>query len=147
MFTAQTTAFDDGATVPEQFTCDGADRPPDIDISHPPAGTRSFALIMEDPDAPGGTFTHWLAYDIPVSGGSLAVADGKTLANSFGRNGYGGPCPPPGNRAHRYVFTVYAVNVPVLDLGAHSQREDLERALRAHTLAAAHFSGRYARAA
>jgi Raf kinase inhibitor-like YbhB/YbcL family protein len=100
---------------------------------------------MEDPDAPTGPFTHWLTYDIPADGNaSLQSASGKTLANDFGRRGYGGPCPPPGHGSHRYFFTVYAVDVPSLNL-AGDDRSDLEVALKPHTLGTARFMGRYAR--
>src|SRR6266508_2653444 len=96
-FAIRSPAFGEGATVPTQFTCDGQDIPPPIGVSDPPKGTRSFAIIMDDPDAPKGTFTHWLAYDIPASTSDLQVEAGKSLRNSFGRDGYGGPCPPAGH--------------------------------------------------
>jgi Raf kinase inhibitor-like YbhB/YbcL family protein len=144
-FTVKTSAFHDGDTVPKEFTCDGTDKPPDLEISDPPEGTRSFALIMDDPDAPKGTFTHWLAYDIPANGKDLAVTQGKTLRNGFGRAGYGGPCPPPGHGIHRYFFTVYAVDVPSLGLRGDS-RQDLEDALKTHALGTARLMGKYERA-
>ena len=144
-FTATTPAFADGQPVPQQFTCDGTDALPPISVSDPPDGTRSFAVIMDDPDAPKRTFTHWLAYDIPADGDALRATAGKTLKNDFGRQGYGGPCPPPGHGAHRYYFTVYAVDVPALDVSGDS-RGDLEGALKAHTLGKARFMGRYERA-
>jgi Raf kinase inhibitor-like YbhB/YbcL family protein len=143
-FTATTPAFADGQRVPTQFTCDGDDAPPPIAVADAPAGTKSFAIIMDDPDAPRGTFTHWLAYDVPADGAALRSTGGKTLKNSFGRSGYGGPCPPPGHGSHRYNFTVYAVDVAVLDVGG-ATREDLEAALEGHTLAKARFMGRYER--
>jgi Raf kinase inhibitor-like YbhB/YbcL family protein len=100
---------------------------------------------MDDPDAPGGTFTHWLLYDIPATTRDLGKhVVGKTLRNSFGRSGYGGPCPPPGHGPHRYVFTLYAVDVSALDLHGNS-REALEKAVHAHTLATARLMGRYER--
>ena len=144
-FTLTTLAFRDGDLVPPQFTCDGDDVAPELSVSDVPDGTRSFALIMDDPDAPKGTFTHWLLYDIPTDGNDLAVAQGKTLRNGFGRSGYGGPCPPPGDAAHRYVLTVYAVDVPSLGLRGDS-RQDLEEALNTHTLGTARLMGRYQRA-
>lgn len=100
---------------------------------------------MDDPDAPKGTFTHWLAYDIPANKTELKATAGKTLRNSFDRPGYGGPCPPPGHGSHRYYFTVYAVDMPSLEVPGDS-REDLEAALKGHTLAKARFMGRYERA-
>jgi Raf kinase inhibitor-like YbhB/YbcL family protein len=144
-FALTTHAFSEGEPIPPQFTCDGADAPPPLEVNDPPEGTRSYALIMDDPDAPGGTFTHWLVYDIPPGAGELRVSAGKTLKNSFGRQGYGGPCPPKGHGAHRYYFTVYALDVPTLELAGGS-RADLERALEPHTIATARLVGRYERA-
>jgi Raf kinase inhibitor-like YbhB/YbcL family protein len=143
-FTATSPAFADGQPVPTEFTCDGNDAPPAIRVADPPQGTRSFAVIMDDPDAPKGTFTHWLAYDLPADGSALRATAGKTLENDFGRKGYGGPCPPPGHGSHRYYFTVFAVDVPALDVPGRS-RDDLEAALKGHTLGQARFMGRYER--
>jgi Raf kinase inhibitor-like YbhB/YbcL family protein len=143
-FAIRSPAFDEGETVPRQFTCDGGDAPPPIELSDPPANTRSYAVIMDDPDAPKGTFTHWLAYDIPAGTSELRSDTGKTLRNGFGRQGYGGPCPPPGHGPHRYFFTVYAVDVPLLPLSGKT-RQDLEKALEGHTLASARLMGRYER--
>jgi Raf kinase inhibitor-like YbhB/YbcL family protein len=131
--------------VPTQFTCDGNDAPPPIAMAGPPKGTKSFAVIMDDRDAPKGTFTHWLAYDIPAVGNALHATAGKALKNSFSRTGYGGPCSPPGHGSHRYFFRVYAVDVPALEIPGDN-REDLEAALKGHTLAKAGFMGRYERA-
>ena len=144
-FAIKSPAFGDGATVPTQFTCDGNDVPPPLEVSDPPDGTRSFAVIMEDPDAPKGTFTHWLAYDIPANKTNLPVDTAKTLRNSFGRKGYGGPCPPPGHGRHRYFFRVYAVDEPSLALAGET-RQDLEKALKTHALAIAELMGQYERA-
>lgn len=144
-FTITSPAFADGQPVPKQFTCDGNDAPPPITMADPPKGSKSFAVIMDDPDAPKGTFTHWLAYDIPADGNALRATAGKTLPNSFGREGYGGPCPPTGHGSHRYYFTVHAVDVPSLEVPGGS-REDLEAALKGHTLAKARLMGRYERA-
>jgi len=144
-FTLSSPAFEDGATVPRQFTCDGEDLAPPLAWSGAPEGTRSFALVMEDPDAPHGTFTHWLLYDIPRTTTHLREdGGGKALRNSFGRAEYGGPCPPPGHGPHRYVFTLYALDVSVLDLHVRT-REALERLLHGHTLATARLMGRYER--
>ena len=144
-FTLTSPAFTDGGTIPRRFTCDGSDAPPTLVVSDPPPGTRSFALIMDDPDAPRGTFTHWLACDIPVGAPELNTSAGRTLANGFGRQGYGGPCPPPGHGVHRYVFTVYALDVAALDVRG-TARKDLEAALKGHTLGEARLMGRYERA-
>ena len=100
---------------------------------------------MDDPDAPNGTFTHWVLYDIPASARSLADQSlGTALQNDFGRAAYGGPCPPVGHGAHRYVFTLYAVDVPSLTLKG-STRKVLERALQTHTLGTSRLMGRYER--
>jgi Raf kinase inhibitor-like YbhB/YbcL family protein len=144
-FTLTSPAFADGNPIPIRFTCDENDAPPPLQVENSPEGTRSFALIMDDPDAPTGTFTHWLAYDIPAETTELKATAGKTLKNGFGRAGYGGPCPPPGHGSHRYYFTVYALDVPTLDVPGDT-REDLEAAIAGHTLAKARIMGRYERA-
>jgi Raf kinase inhibitor-like YbhB/YbcL family protein len=143
-FAISSPAFKEGTTVPKQFTCDGSDMPPPIEVSDPPQGTKSFAVIVDDPDAPKGAFTHWLAYDIPARSNPLQVDAGKTLRNGFGREGYGGPCPPPGHGPHRYFFKVYALDVPSLALAGET-KQDLERALETHALASAQLMGRYER--
>jgi Raf kinase inhibitor-like YbhB/YbcL family protein len=144
-FTLRSSTFQEGESIPRQFTCDGQDRTPPLAWVDPPEGTRSFALIMDDPDAPSGTFTHWLLYDVPASTKEIADQSlGKTLPNDFGRAGYGGPCPPPGHGAHRYFFTLYAVDVPALDVHGRI-RQAFERALEAHALATARLMGRYER--
>lgn len=143
-FAIRSAAFADGAAVPRDFTCDGANTPPPLEWRDPPSGTRSFALIVDDPDAPRGTFTHWLLYDIPAT--STAIDGdrvGKPLANDFGNAGYGGPCPPRG-APHHYVFTLYAVDVPSLHLKGKS-RKHLERALEGHTVGTARMTGVYKR--
>jgi Raf kinase inhibitor-like YbhB/YbcL family protein len=143
-FTVTSPAFADGQQVPTSFTCDGNDTPPPIVVQNAPNGTKSFAVIMDDPDAPRGTFNHWLAYNIPADGHALRTTAGKALANGFGGHGYGGPCPPRGHGPHRYYFTVYAVDTPALEVSGHS-RTDLETALTRHTLAKAQLMGRYER--
>jgi Raf kinase inhibitor-like YbhB/YbcL family protein len=144
-FTIRSHAFVDGQPIPKQFTCDGSDTPPPLTVSDAPAGVQSYAVIMDDPDAPHGTFTHWLAYDIPASQGELQVVGGKTLRNDFGHQGYGGPCPPHGHGAHRYYISVFAVDTASLTLPGQT-RDDLEAALEGHTLAKAAMMGRYERA-
>jgi Raf kinase inhibitor-like YbhB/YbcL family protein len=101
-FTLTSPAFADGASIPAQFTCEGSDVPPPLQVRDPPDRIASYAVIMDDPDAPRGTFTHWLAYDIPPGDDELGIAAAKTLQNDFGRQGYGGPCPPPSHGPHRY---------------------------------------------
>jgi Raf kinase inhibitor-like YbhB/YbcL family protein len=144
-FTLTSPAFADGTTIPSQFTCDGNDAPPPLLVANAPAGTKSFAVVMDDPDAPRGTFTHWLAYDVPAEQNELKTTAGTTLRNDFGRPGYGGPCPPPGHGSHRYYFTVYALDVASLDLPGDT-RDDLEAAIKGHTLGKARMMGRYERA-
>jgi Raf kinase inhibitor-like YbhB/YbcL family protein len=150
-FTLTSPMFADGQPIPAQFTCDGTDTPPPLQVTDAPEGTRSFALIMDDPDAPNGTFTHWLAYDIPSTGAGsseraeLQATAGRTLLNGFGRSGYGGPCPPRGHGSHRYYFTLHALDVSSLDLPG-TTRDDLEAAVTAHSLSMARMMGRYERA-
>jgi len=143
-FTVTSPEFTDGNAIPSQFTCDGNDVPPPLLVSNAPEGTQSFAVIVDDPDAPRGTFTHWMAYDIPPDQNPLRTTAGRTLQNDFGRAGYGGPCPPPGHGSHRYHFTVYALDVPTLDLPGET-RDDFEAAITAHMLGKARMMGRYER--
>ena len=143
-FTLTSPAFTDGASIPAQFTCEGSNVPPPLQVSDPPDRTASYAVIMDDPDAPRGTFTHWLAYDIPPGGDELGIAAAKTLQNDFGRQGYGGPCPPPSHGPHRYFFRLYALDVPSLAVRGRG-RGALEAALKLHTLGETHLMGRYER--
>lgn len=96
-------AFVDGGTIPARYTCDGENVPPPLSWSRPPAGTRALALTVEDPDAPGGIFVHWVVLDLPATATSVPA----------GTPGYRGPCPPKGDRPHRYVFTVWALRAQV----------------------------------
>lgn len=143
-------AFPNGGTIPKLHTCEGADLSPALEWSGEPAGTKSFALIVDDPDAPAGTWNHWLLYDIPASVHALAQglkpgSVGVSGTNDFGRPGYGGPCPPKGHGPHRYYFRLYALDVPSLGLGPGVRRAQLDRALRSHILAQAEYLGRYER--
>jgi hypothetical protein len=144
-FSLTSPAFEPGQTIPVEYTCDGANVSPALRWTAPPGGTRSFALIMDDPDAPGGTFTHWTAWNISpkargLKRGARPPREGTT---SFGRAGYGGPCPPPG-APHRYVFKLYALRA-VLELPAGARRPALEKALRGKVLRRATLIGRYGR--
>jgi Raf kinase inhibitor-like YbhB/YbcL family protein len=135
-----------GGTFPREFTCDGANRRPHLQWSTPPSGTRELVIEMLDPDAPGGTFTHWLVYGIPPGISSLAavpagVAEG---VNDFGRRGYGGPCPPRGPM-HHYHFVVLALDTR-LDLAAGATRSDLESRISGHVLARGELVATYQRA-
>lgn len=151
-FALQSPGWTMGDAIPRQFTCDGRDVSPPLHWGAPPAGTESLSLILEDPDAPGGTFTHWVLYDLPADARELPekVPQQDTLAsgarqgrNSFGKIGYGGPCPPPGP-AHRYYFRLYALDRKI-DLAAGTSRADLDKAMRGHVLAQAEYMGRYKR--
>jgi Raf kinase inhibitor-like YbhB/YbcL family protein len=110
-------AFENGRALPAEFTCDGAGRSPQLQWSEPPAGTESFALVADDPDAPGGTFGHWGVYDIPMSARQIDTgaaqnpeSDLKQAENGFGEVGYGPPCPPKGDKAHHYRFHLMALD-------------------------------------
>lgn len=143
-------AFATGAAIPKLHTCEGTDLSPALEWTGEPGGARSFALIMDDPDAPAGTWNHWLLWDIPRSVHTLpqgfkAGQLGESGKNDFGKLGYGGPCPPKGHGPHRYFFTLYALDAPSLNLRAGAKRSDLDRALRSHVLAEAQYMGRYER--
>jgi Raf kinase inhibitor-like YbhB/YbcL family protein len=147
-FTLTVTAFADGSLIPAKFSCEGANVSPELRWNEAPVNTKSFALIVDDPDAPAGTFTHWVLFDIPADRSSLAEgisAVGVTGKNDFGRAGYGGPCPPRGHGPHRYYFTLYALDTASLKLKAGAGRREMETALRSHILAQAKYLGRYER--
>ena len=145
-------AFQNGGDIPRKFTCDGADVSPDLSWTNPPDGTQSFALIADDPDAPVGTWTHWVLFDLPAGTRQLnenvskvdeLPGGGRQGRNDFKRIGYGGPCPPPG-KPHRYFFKLYAVDRK-LDLKAGASKQEVEQALQGHTLAKAELMGKYKR--
>ena len=145
-------AFMDGARIPKKFTCDGPDASPKLNWNEAPPKTQSFALIMDDPDAPVGTWVHWVLFDLPADTKELAegVAKQEQLANGarqgrndFGKIGYGGPCPPPG-KPHRYFFKLYALDAK-LNLKAGATKADVEHAMKGHILAQAELIGRYGR--
>lgn len=140
-------AFKDGANLPAQYTCGGAGVSPPLTWTKPPAGTKSFAVTCLDPDAPGGTFTHWLVWDVRPAANSLAEGAVPTGArqgkNDFGNVGYGAPCPPAG-APHHYVFTVYALN-ETPDVAQGGSRDDLFTAIQGHILAKGQITGLYGR--
>jgi Raf kinase inhibitor-like YbhB/YbcL family protein len=145
-------AFAMGEKIPQQHTCDGADASPPLSWSDPPAGTQSFAVIAADPDAPVGTWVHWVLYDLPADARGLGagIAKQQELANGarqgkndFGRIGYGGPCPPPG-KPHRYFFKLYALKAK-LGLKAGATKAEVEKAMQGHILAQGDLMGRYGR--
>ena len=140
-------AFQNGQPIPTQFTCDGADQTPELRWSDPPSGTKSFALVIDDPDAPSGTFRHWGVFDIPASvhsiGGGQRV--GTEVTNDFGKPGYGGPCPPKGHGAHHYHFKLFALNVDRLGLDSNAKIADVEREAEKHLVGRAELVGTYER--
>lgn len=152
-FQISTTAFSEGGMIPKKFTCDGPDVSPQLSWKDAPIGTQSFAVVMDDPDAPVGTWVHWVLYNLPASAKELPegvekqeqLAGGGALQgrNDFRRIGYGGPCPPPG-KPHRYYFKLYALDTK-LDLKAGATKADLERAMKGHILGQTQLVGRYGR--
>jgi Raf kinase inhibitor-like YbhB/YbcL family protein len=151
-FTLRCAAFSHGGEIPWKHTCDGPDLSPGLSWNDPPARTQSFSLIMDDPDAPAGTWVHWVLYDLPGSLRELSegvsktqdLADGSHRGrNDFGRFGYGGPCPPRGP-AHRYFFRVYALDTK-LNLKAGATKAEVEKAMKGHVLAQAELMGKYKR--
>ena len=107
-----TTAFPDGGTIPRDFTCDGGGSPPPLSAAGVPDTARELALFVDDPDAPGGDFSHWIVYGIPARDGPLLVKEGHEGRNSLGRVGWAPPCPPDGDAPHHYVFVLYALSKP-----------------------------------
>jgi len=145
-------AFEEGGYIPRKYTCEGDDVSPPLSWEDYPSETKSFVLIVEDPDAPRGVFTHWIAYNIPADVNMLeeGVERVEKLpsgimqgVNDFGRIGYGGPCPPPG-KPHRYVFKLYALDV-VLDLEPGASKDEVLKAMSGHILAEATLTGLYSR--
>ena len=145
-------SFANGGEIPKKFSCDGSDVSPELSWSGAPPGTKSFALIADDPDAPAGTWTHWVLFDLPaaVTGLPEGVTKAEKLPNggSQGRNdfrklGYGGPCPPPG-KPHRYFFKLYALD-RMLDLKPGVSKQQLEGAMQGHILDKAEWMGKYKR--
>lgn len=152
MISISSEVFKDGGTIPDEYTCDGEDISPTLLWEGLPGGTKSIVLIMDDPDAPGRTFVHWVIYNIPGSTQKLAkgipkkekLADGSLQGmTDFGRAGYGGPCPPPG-KPHRYFFKIYAID-KLLDLPSGASKGDVEAAMKGHILAKGELIGKYAR--
>lgn len=146
------TAFAEGQPIPDKYTCAGSDVSPPVTWSGAPAGTKSFALIADDPDAPMGVWAHWVIYNLPPATTSLAentpqsseLPDGaKQGVNDFRQTGYGGPCPPPG-KAHRYFFKIYALDMP-LDLKSGATKKELLKVMNGHVLAEGQLMGTYQR--
>jgi len=149
-FQITATAFRDGSSIPKRFTCDGPDVSPALSWGDPPAGTISLAIIADDPDAPAGTWVHWVLYDLPADTRKLpeGVAKDRELPNGalqgrndFGKIGYNGPCPPRGSE-HRYFFKLYALDSRT-GLKAGATKSELERAMKGHVLAQAQLVGKF----
>jgi Raf kinase inhibitor-like YbhB/YbcL family protein len=142
-------AFANGGNIPLKYGCEGEGVSPPLEIRDAPNGTKSFALVLDDPDSPSHKFVHWVAFNISpgtgVSPGTISIPEGTSPGtsgkNSFGRMGYGGPCPPPGP-AHNYRFRVYALNA-TLNLPAGATKEQLDAAMRGHILGQAELRGMY----
>lgn len=144
-------AFIDGQAIPSLYTCEGRDTSPPLAWIDPPMGTASFALIGDDPDAPGRTWVHWVIYNLPPAARELPEAfptdeelvDGTRQGRTdFGRTGYGGPCPPSGT--HRYFFKLYALDA-MLPLGPGASKPQVEAAMKGHVLGQAQLMGTYRR--
>ena len=139
-------AFVEGGAIPLRYTCDGKDINPPLAFGVAPAGARSLALIVDDPDAPVGTWVHWVVWNIPhdvreIVEGSLP-AGAKQGLNDWKRNSYGGPCPPSGT--HRYYFKIYALD-KILDISPSADKAALEKAMHGHILAQGQLMGTYRR--
>jgi Raf kinase inhibitor-like YbhB/YbcL family protein len=142
--------FGNGEFIPKRHTCDGQDISPAVEWSNEPNGTQSFALIVDDPDAPVGTWNHWLLWDIPAHVHSLLEdfrpgSMGASGKNDFERFGYGGPCPPKGHGVHRYYFKLYAIDRAALGLPPGAQRAEMDRALAGRVIGQTEYMGRYER--
>ena len=151
-FALTTPAFTPGGEIPRKFTCQGADVSPALAWADFPAGAQSFALIVDDPDAPVGTWVHWVAYDLPAGARALPegvpkAADlpggGRQGVNDFGKLGYGGPCPPAGN-PHRYFFKLYALKAK-LNLEPGAGKKDVVQAMHGQVLGEVQLVGKYKR--
>lgn len=151
-FELKSPAFESGGPIPPNHTCRGRDASVPLEWTDPPAGTKSFALTGDDPDAPGGTWVHWVLFDLPGEARSLpeGLAKTETLpdgsrqgVNDFKKIGYGGPCPPPG-APHRYFFTLYALDRK-LGLSPGATKEALLSAMKGRILAEARWMGTFKR--
>ena len=150
-FSLSSPAFEEGGMIPARLTCDGENRSPQLAWTEPPAGTKSLALIVDDPDAPSKTWVHWVVYNLPATTRSLPEAfpshatlpDGTRQGiTDFGTPGYGGPCPPSGT--HRYAFKLFALDTR-LSVSPRADAAALEAAMRGHALGMAQLTGTYRR--
>ena len=150
--TIRSAGFADGQPIPEKYTCDGKDVSPSLSWDNAPNGTKSFVLICDDPDAPAGTWVHWVMYDLSAATRELpeaipakeeVLSGARQGTNDFKRIGYGGPCPPKGN-AHRYYFKLYALD-SVLNLKPGATKGDVESAMKGHVVGEGKIMGTYKR--
>jgi Raf kinase inhibitor-like YbhB/YbcL family protein len=138
-------AFQEGASIPSKFSCDGANASPPLQIAEVPSGAKSLVLIVDDPDAPSGLFTHWTVWNISPQTNAISEGSapkGVQGTNDFGKSGYGGPCPPSGT--HRYYFKIFALDRE-LDLPGGAKRSHLDAAMKGHIVAQGELMGRYSR--
>jgi Raf kinase inhibitor-like YbhB/YbcL family protein len=149
-FVLRSQAFVEGGGIPSRYTCDGLNLSPQLAWTGAPAGAKSFVLIVDDPDAPGGGFVHWVLFD--VSAKTEALPEGPTAAklgiagiNDFGKSAYGGPCPPRGKGSHRYFFTLHALDIPTVGLGPGASLIQVNQKIAGHVLGTAKLIGRYGR--
>lgn len=144
-------AFSNRSPMPTQYTCDGDDISPPLNWTNPPAATRSFVLLCDDPDAPGGTWHHWAVYDLPGRERSLAEGASrypksfKQAINDFQKKGYGGPCPPHEHGLHHYHFRLLALSVEQLPVHKKTDCDDVEREARKHIITEANLIAVYER--
>jgi Raf kinase inhibitor-like YbhB/YbcL family protein len=145
-FALESSAFQNAQPIPSRHSCEGDDVPPPLHWTNIPDGTRSLALVVDDPDAPGGVFTHWIAWGLDPGAGALGEGEAapREGRNDFGTSGYRGPCPPPGHGRHRYVFRLYALDAE-LELGSGAAKAELEQAIQGHVLTTAELVGTYER--
>lgn len=151
-FTISSSSFSNGGEIAREFTCQGADISPQLAWSDPPAGTKALALLVDDPDAPAGNWTHWVLWNLPPSAKELAEGVSKTATlqdgsqqgiNDFRKTGYNGPCPPVG-KPHRYYFKLFALDAK-LSLQAGAGKRELEASMKGHILGQAEWMGHYKR--
>jgi len=140
-------AFRDGQPIPKEYSCDGANEAPELNWGNPPEGTKSFALVIDDPDAPSRTFRHWGVFDIPATARSIIGGQkaAKEATNDKGSVGYTGPCPPPGHGLHHYHFKLFALSVYKLALSDNAKVIDVENAASSHAIAEGEMVGTYER--
>jgi Raf kinase inhibitor-like YbhB/YbcL family protein len=139
----KSSAFENNKLIPSKYTCDGDDTSPPLTVDAIPEGTKSLALILDDPDAPRGTWVHWVVWNIPpINKINEHTVPGIEGINGFRKHSYGGPCPPSGT--HRYFFKVYALDTK-LNLSPNSLKEDLEKAMQGNILAEGKLIGLYRR--